>query len=198
VYDAGGNLLQSLEIKLGGDTYNASLADIDQDDNMEVILAGSNGVMVFDTKGYGPMDDRITCKRDYRRNNDYGWNYQDTYFTYRVDKKNVGIVADSAILAKDDAGGYAEQGTLTTNELRIPQGFMFTTLSVDSTIPAGTSLKIDVTDATGKVVATNVKPDTSIDLATSPVKLRFTFTANKSRDKTPELNAYVLEFDRRK
>ena len=196
VFDVNGKLLDSIPIDRMPDAYNISLVDVDEDDMMEAVIGGTGGVIVVDTKGYGPLDDRITCKRDYRRNNDYGWNYQDTYFTYRVAKAGVRLLADTVALDKDGAGKYIATGSLTTAGLALPKGFRFAKLVYGKLVPKGTSIRVDVLGPDGRVVKGNAASGADLNLTASPIRLRFTLAANHARTATPELHDYVLQFDR--
>ncbi len=172
----------------------AFVCNIDADPQLELVVAGSGGVDVIETNGFGPNTEQFQRRRNYQRLNVIPWAYEDSYFIYRVKKERVGNQTDNLVLARRD-GRYFETGTFTTELLTLPPGCSFDRITHECRIPKGTSLRLDILDRSGKLVRSDVANDTKLDVV-QPVRLRFHFSTTKP-DQSPTLDAYRLTFRRK-
>lgn len=170
----------------------ASVVNVDDDPEMELVISGLGGLDVIETKGFGPNSEYFQRRRDYRRLNVVPWVYEDTYFIYRGKRENVVHLADSLVLAKE-AGGHRPSGKFTTELLTLPPDCRFTSLQYAATVPAGTELRVNIQDKAGRPLVENAKSEIPLKLS-DPVRLEFLFrTSNPSV--SPRLDSYRLSFD---
>lgn len=190
---AVGEILDRFEV--GGLRYwgGAFACNVDDDPNLELVLAGSGGLDVIETKGIGPNTEHFQRRRNYQRLNVVPWEYSDSYFIYRGDKEGVVNLTDNLVLAKSN-GGYQSSGTFTTELLTLPPDGYFDTLSYKVRTPDGTSIKINLLDKSGKTIQRDLQSGSKIELG-KPVRLEFVFTTTNPKA-TPTLDSYRLTFDR--
>lgn len=190
---AKGEILDRFDV--GGPRYwgGAFVCNIDYDPALELVVAGSGGLDVIETRGRGPNAEHFQRRRNYQRLNVVPWAYKDSYFIGRGDKHSVVNLTDNLVLAKTD-DGYRLAGTFTTELLTLSPGMRFNHIAYKSRTPKGTSIRLTVLDTTENPVLTNVKSGDLLNL-TQPVKLHFQFSTTDF-EKTPILDSYRLRFDR--
>lgn len=190
---ADGEILDRFDV--GGPRYwgSAFVCNLDDDPFMELVVAGSGGMDVIETKGIGPNTEHFQRRRNYQRLNVVPWEYEDSYFIYRGHKNGVVNLTDNLVLAKAD-GHYLQTGTFTTDVLKLPPDFLFDRIAYESRRPKGTEIRLTILDAADNLLLDNVETNAELNLA-QPVRLQFQLsTANSAQ--TPTLDAYRLTFRR--
>ena len=190
---AKGEVLDRFDV--GGPRYwgGAMVCNLDDDAPLELVVAGSGGLDVIETKGLGPNTEHFQRRRNYQRLNVVPWAYEDSFFIYRGHKLGVVNLTDNLVLARD-AAGHRPSGTFTTELLTLPPGAKFDRVTFEARSPSGTSVRLAILDAKGRPVRESVASGSQLNLA-QPVKLRFHLATSKSH-RTPVLDAYRLEFRR--
>jgi len=190
--DATGQILDSID--LGEHRYwgNAYYANVDEDPFMELVLSGSGGLDVIETKGYGPNTEDFQRRRDYRRLNVVPWAYEDSYFIYSGQKDGVVNWTDNLVL-EQIAGEYVASGSFTTELLTLPPEGFFTSIVYDPVVPDGTSLTLDILSEDGDPILEDATSGQSFRIDQS-VQLQFNFGTTDPL-LTPILYSYQLEFD---
>jgi outer membrane protein assembly factor BamB len=195
--DARGNILD--EFDLGEARYwgHAFLLNLDDDPFLELVVAGSGGLDVIKTRGYGPNTEQFQRRRSYQRLNVFPWAYEESYFIERGRKERVVNQTDNLILAKGGGGdGYRREGRFVTDLLTLPPDCEFRSLRWDADTPAGTQVRVDLLDAENRLLREDVGPNTDLRISAS-LRLAFRFlTSDPAR--TPKLDSYSLAFDRMK
>ncbi|MFP6672350.1 MAG: FG-GAP-like repeat-containing protein, partial [Pirellulaceae bacterium] len=143
VLSSQGKVLDQLNV--GGDRYwgEAFYANIDQDPAMELVVSGSGGMDVIETRGLGPKTEHYQRRRNYQRLNHVPWAYQDSYFIHRGTRTLVQNRTDNLVLERAN-GKYQATGRFLTEVLEPPAGCRFVQLHYDATTPAGTSLEVNL------------------------------------------------------
>jgi outer membrane protein assembly factor BamB len=190
---ADGEILDRFDV--GGPRYwgGAFVCNVDDDPFMELIVAGSGGMDVIETKGIGANTEHFQRRRNYQRLNVVPWAYEDSYFIYRGNKNGVINLTDNLVLAKVD-GHYLKTGTFTTDVLTLPPGCLFDRITYESRTPKGTAIRLAILDAADNRLLDNVETNTELNLA-QPVRLQFQISTTNS-SQTPTLDAYRLTFRR--
>ena len=188
----GGEILDSLDV--GGSRYwgKAFCSNVDGDPYLELVVSGSGGLDVIETRGLGPNTEHFQRRRDYRRLSVLPWAYEDTYFIYRGRKKGVVNRTDDLVLEESD-GGFRETGGFTTELLTLPPGGFFDRLRYTAHAPPGTKLTVKILDESGQVLQQELAPDTELHLDES-VRLEFIFGTTDPAV-SPRLESYSLSFD---
>jgi len=190
---ADGEILDRFD--MGGPRYwgEAFVTNVDADPFLELVIAGSGGLDVIETQGYGADVEYFQRRRTFQRLNVYPWAYEDNYFIDRGTRIQVTNETDNLVLKRTN-GKYSHSGRFTTQLLKLPPGCRFTTLEFQRKQPAGTTLVANVLNSKGEPIRTNVKSGMPLDIAEA-VKLEFFFTSNNGT-KTPKLDNYSLKFNR--
>lgn len=191
--NAEGEVLDSFD--LGESRYwgHAFVCNIDADPQLELVISGFGGMDVIETRGFGPQTEHYQRRRSYQRLNVLPWAYEDTYFIYRGDKKNVANRTDNLVLAHG-ADGYRAEGTFTTERLTPPPNCTFGRLQISADIPPETELTVDILDEKHELILSNVQRDHDLKMDRL-VHLRFHFSTSNPKY-TPLLDSYSLTFDR--
>ena len=170
----------------------ASVVNVDEDQQMELVVSGFGGLDVIQTKGLGPNTDYFQRRRSYQRLNVVPWSYEDTYFNHRVKKEQLASFADSLVLARQN-GEYRSSGKLTTELLTLPPACRFTAIQYAATAPAGCELRVNILGKSGRPLMEAVTSGARLQLS-EPVRLEFllrTWVPSVS----PRLESYRLSFD---
>lgn len=180
-------------IDLGGPRYwgHAFVCNVDDDPYLELVVSGSGGLDVVETRGFGPNTEHFQRRRGYQRLNVVPWAYEDSYFLHRGQRVGVVNRTDDLLLQKTPTG-YRRTGVFTTELLTLPPNFAFDRLRFQQEVPAGTNLKVDLLDESGQRLLENVASGTALDVREA-VRLRFTFSSPDGIA-TPSLDAYSLSF----
>lgn len=191
---SSGEILDRLDV--GGPRYwgKAFCCNIDDDPYLELVVSGSGGLDVVQTRGYGPNTEHFQRRRDYQRLSVLPWAYEDTYFVYRGQKQGVTNGTDDLMLEETD-GRYREQGKYVTELLTLPPNGFFNRLRFDAQTPPGTALAVNILDGSGNTLMEDVNDETTLHLDQS-VRLEFLLTTTDV-SATPVLNEYSLSFDRK-
>jgi hypothetical protein len=192
---AEGEILDRLDLQ--GPRYfgEAFLANVDDDPQLELVLAGSGGLDVIKTRGYGPDVGYHQRRRSYLRLNVYPWAYEDTYFIERGVRENVTNRTDNLVLQKA-ADGVSRTGRFLTDLLKLPPGCAFVSLRIDGKTPKGTALVANVLDAENRPLRAGLPLGRHDALRIAqPVRLEFRFESARGRE-TPLLDSYSLRFDK--
>ncbi len=188
-----GKILDQLNV--GGDRYwgEAFYANIDQDPQMELVVSGSGGMDVIETRGLGPRTEHYQRRRNYQRLNHVPWAYEDSYFIHRGTRTLVENRTDNLVL-KQANGNYPATGRFLTEVLEPPASCHFVELHYSTITPAGTSLKINVLDSQQRPLLRDVSSGSRLHIE-EPVQIEFVFHSTHP-DRTPLLDHYQLRFDR--
>lgn len=191
--DADGEILDRLDV--GGPRYwgHAFACNIDDDAWLELVVSGSGGLDVIETRGFGPNTEHFQRRRTYQRLNVLPWAYDETYFIGRGERHNVVARTDNLVLAQDESS-YAGSGRFVTELLTLPPGLRFTHMSFSADVPAATSLSANILDERGTVLVADVRSGAAVDVR-RPVRLSFEFTTTNA-GQTPRLDDYSLQFGR--
>lgn len=191
---ADGEILDRFQV--GGPRYwgGAFVCNVDDDPFLELVVAGSGGLDVIETKGFGANTEHFQRRRNYQRLNVVPWAYEDSYFVYRGTKQGVANSTDNLVLEKRD-GGYRSTGTFTTELLTLPPHGVFDRITYESRTPDTTSIQVNILDRFGKLIESNVSSGATLGIA-EPVKLEFVLST-VDRSITPTLDAYSLRFSKR-
>ena len=186
-----GEILDSLDV--GGPRYwgKAFCCNVDDDPYLELVVSGSGGLDVIETRGLGPNTEHFQRRRDYRRLSVLPWAYEDTYFIYRGKKEGVVNRTDDLVLEKTD-GRFRESGSFVTELLTLPPGGFFNRLRYTAQTPPGAKLTVNVLDESGNVLKKGPGPDAELHLEQA-VRLEFIFTTTDSAV-SPRLESYSLSF----
>jgi outer membrane protein assembly factor BamB len=191
---ATGEILDRFAV--GGHRYwgDAFVCNVDDDPFLELVVSGSGGLDVIETKGYGPNFEHFQRRRNYQRLNVVPWAYEDSYFIYRGKKDSVMNLTDNLVLDKTD-GRYVKSGKFTTELLSLPPDGFFDQLQYQGRTPEGTALTVNILDRSGRRIKTDVPSHRELNL-TEPVRLEFVFSTSDG-SVTPTLDSYSLTFGRR-
>ena len=189
--DARGNVLDRFDV--GGPRFwgTAFACNVDDDPYLELVLSGSGGADVIETRGLGPNTEHFQRRRTYQRLNVLPWAYEDTYFIYRGRRENVVNQTDNIVLARR-GDAYCPAGSFVTELLQLPPGTEFHTLEYRVRTPAGTRVDVDILDARGRPLLEAVRSGTTFSLRES-VRLRFRLSTSDP-NRTPILDSYRLRF----
>lgn len=193
VLSSSGQVLDQLNV--GGDRYwgEAFYANIDQDPHMELVVSGSGGMDVIETRGYGPATEHYQRRRNYQRLNHVPWAYEDSYFIQRGTRTRVENRTDNLVL-KRDQGKYHPTGRFLTEVLDPPAGCRFVQLYYEVTTPAGTFLEVNLLDRGGRILERRPRSGSRLKIS-EPVQIEFIFRTDRP-DHTPLLDRYQLQFER--
>ena len=160
---------------------------------MELVVSGSGGMDVIETRGLGPQTEHYQRRRNYQRLNHVPWAYEDSYFIQRGTRMRVENRTDNLVLKKDQ-GKYQATGRFLTELLVPPTGCQFAELDYAATTPAGTRLEVNLLDSKGRVLQRQVQDSSTLKIS-QPIQIEFVFQTDHS-DRTPLLDHYRLRFDR--
>lgn len=193
VLSASGDILERLETD--GDRYwgDAFAANVDDDPAQELVISGSGGLDVLQTRGLGPHTEHFQRRRSYQRLNVVPWAYADTYFMGRGTKQGVRHQTDSLVLMRSP-DQITASGRYRTELLRLPPGCCFSHLKFNARIPDQTSLTVNVLNRDGQRLLEEVSADMDLRL-TESVQLEFLFSASAPQV-TPLLDSWELSFRR--
>ncbi|MAG94199.1 MAG: hypothetical protein CMJ48_10665 [Planctomycetaceae bacterium] len=188
-----GEILDVLD--MGGSRYwgKGFCCNVDDDPYLELVVSGSGGLDVVETRGLGPNTEHFERRRDYRRLSVLPWAYEDTYFIHRGEKRGLVNGTDDLILEKTD-DHFRETGSFTTELLTPPPGVFFNRLRYEVHTPAGTNITVDIVDESGQVLKRDVASGVKLRLEEA-VRLRFRLSTS-DRAVSPRLDGYGLSFDR--
>lgn len=188
---ADGEILDRFDV--GGPRYwgSAFVCNVDDDPFLELVVSGSGGLDVIETRGFGANTEHFQRRRNYQRLNVVPWAYEDSYFIHRGEKFSVVNLTDNLVLARKD-GRYCLSGTFTTELLTLPPGTQFDRFTFKTRTPKGTAVCVDILDASGKTVFKNVESGIELGL-TEPVRLHFHLSTTDSA-KSPILDEYHISF----
>jgi outer membrane protein assembly factor BamB len=193
VLSSQGKVLDQLNV--GGDRYwgEAFYANIDQDPAMELVVSGSGGMDVIETRGLGPKTEHYQRRRNYQRLNHVPWAYEDSYFIHRGMRTLVENRTDNLVLERAN-GKYQATGRFLTEVLEPPAGCRFVQLHYDATTPAGTSLEVNLLNQGERTLLRRATSGSRLNIS-EPVQIEFVFRTD-GPDRTPLLDRYQLRFDR--
>jgi outer membrane protein assembly factor BamB len=193
VLSSQGKVLDQLNV--GGDRYwgEAFYANIDQDPAMELVVSGSGGMDVIETRGLGPKTEHYQRRRNYQRLNHVPWAYEDSYFIHRGMRTLVENRTDNLVLERAN-GKYQATGRFLTEVLEPPAGCRFVQLHYDATTPAGTSLEVNLLNQGERTLLRRARSGSRLNIS-EPVQIEFVFRTD-GPDRTPLLDRYQLRFDR--
>lgn len=182
------------QFDLGSPRYfgEAFVCQVDSDPYLEVVLSGSGGLDVIETRGYGPNTEYFQRRRNYQRLNVLPWAYEDTYFLERGKREQVSHQTDNLVLTKG-ADGYARGGQFVTGLLTLPPNGSFRDLRFDAETPPGTRIEVDALDSQGRPVRQAIANKADLRIQ-EPVQLAFRL-ATTDPAKSPRLHSYSLSFD---
>ena len=167
--------------------------NVDKDPFMELVVSGSGGMDVIETKGLGPNSEQFQRRRTYQRLNVVPWAYEDTYFIYRGRKQGVKNLTDNVVLQTVD-GRYRDTGTYTTELLTLPPGCSYDAIHYQVHQPAKTMLRLNILAKGGEPIASDVKSGQPLKI-NQPVRLQFVLGSTDGSG-TPTLDSYRLSFGR--
>lgn len=126
------------ELNVGGDRYWGEVfyCNIDDDPFMELVVSGSGGVDVIETRGFGPATEHFQRRRSYQRLNVVPRAYEDSCSIYRGTKDGVCNLTDNLVLQRSDTE-YRPDGHFVTERFILPPGCCFTSLGWDRRTPEG-------------------------------------------------------------
>ncbi len=191
---ATGEILDRFDVD--GHRYwgDAFVCNVDDDPFLELVVSGSGGLDVIETKGLGTDSEHFQHRRNYQRLNVVPWAYEDSYFIYRGEKEGVVNLTDNLVLEKTD-GRFLKSGKFTTELLSLPPDCFFDQLQYQGRTPEGTALTVNILEGSGRRIKTDLPNHSEVNLA-EPVRLEFVFsTAGGSV--TPSLDSYSITFGRR-
>ena len=193
VLSPNGKVLDQLNV--GSDRYwgEAFYANIDSDPQMELVVSGSGGMDVIETRGLGPRSEHYQRRRNYQRLNHVPWAYEDSYFIHRGSRSAVENRTDNLVL-KRSRGTYPATGRFLTEMLEPPASCRFMELQYRAVTPAGTSLEVNVLDRQQAPLLKGISSGSRLDIS-QPVHIEFVFHSTRP-DRTPLLDHYQLRFDR--
>ena len=191
---ADGEILDRFDV--GGPRYwaDAFVCNVDDDPFVELVVSGSGGLDVIETRGYGSNTENFQRRRNYQRLNVVPWAYEDSYFNRRGTKDGVVNRTDNLVLAKQK-GRYRASGTFTTGLLTLPPDTQFDRVTYKSRTPNETTIRLDILDAVGKTIQAGVQSGARLSLA-QPVRLQFQLSTTDLAQ-SPILDDYRLAFRRR-
>ena len=188
-----GEILDTLDV--GGSRYwgKAFCCNVDDDPYLELVVSGSGGLDVIETRGFGPNTEHFQRRRDYRRLSVLPWAYEDTYFIYRGKKKGLRNRTDDLMLEETN-GRFRESGSFLTELLTLPPSGFFNRLRYKAETPPGTKLTVNILDESGRVLKQQLAPDAEL-LLNQPVRLEFIFSTTDPTA-SPRLDSYSISFSR--
>lgn len=190
---ATGEVLDRFEVQ--GDRYwgDAFAVNVDDDPFLELVISGSGGLDVIETRGLGPDTEHFQRRRDYQRLNVLPWAYSDSYFIHRGRKEGVSNLTDNLVLARAEDGSR-HTGRYVTELLRLPPNCLFDHLQVRGRTPEDTAITVNILDRARRPILRNVKHNSEISVS-RPIHLEFVLTTRR-RSVTPILDSYELSFRR--
>jgi len=189
--DAAGQILDRFSVN--GPRYwgDAFVCNLDQDPFLELVVSGSGGLDVIETRGFGPQSEHFQRRRSYQRLNVLPWAYEDTYFMDRGSKEGV-VNQTGNLVLKRQRGGYRRSGRFTTELLHLPPAAYFDRIRYQARTPAGTALVVNLLDADGRRIQTGLTDNQALHHRAA-VRLEFNLSTTDPRA-TPLLDAYSLSF----
>ena len=193
VLSPDGTVMDQLDV--GGSRYwgEAFYANIDNDPWMELVVSGSGGMDVIETRGLGPKTEHYQRRRNYQRLNHVPWAYEDSYFIHRGTFTNVENRTDNLVLKKINKN-YQSTGRFVTEVLTPPPSCRFVQLRYGAVTPTGTSLTVNLLDSQQRPLLKEISNSSRLEI-NQPVQIEFVFHSTRS-DRTPLLDHYQLRFDR--
>jgi len=190
-----GEILDRFDV--GGPRFwgKAFCSNIDDDPYLELVVSGSGGLDVVQTRGFGPNTEHFQRRRDYRRLSVLPWAYEDTYFIYRGRKQGLVNGVDNLVLERTD-GRNRDRGNFVTELLTLPPDAYFDRLKYIADTPSGTAFAVNILDSSRNAIVQDVKDGAELHLD-QPVRLEFVFTTTDEAA-SPILDEYSLSFDRKK
>jgi outer membrane protein assembly factor BamB len=193
VLSPDGTVMDQLDV--GGGRYwgEAFYANIDNDPWMELVVSGSGGMDVIETRGLGPRTEHYQRRRNYQRLHHVPWAYEDSYFIHRGTLTNVENRTDNLVLKKTNKN-YLTTGRFLTEILEPPPSCRFMELHYGAVTPTGTSLTVNLLDSQQRPLLKEISNSSRLEI-NQPVQLEFIF---RSMDpaRTPLLDSYQLRFNR--
>ena len=192
VLSADGTVMDQLDV--GGSRYwgEAFYANIDNDPWMELVVSGSGGMDVIETRGLGPGSEHYQRRRNYQRLHHVPWAYEDSYFIHRGTLTNVENRTDNLVLKKINKN-YLTTGRFVTEVLKPPPSCRFVQLHYGAVTPTGTSLTVNLLDSQQRPLLKKISNSSRLEI-NQPVHIEFVFHSTRS-DRTPLLDDYQLRFD---
>lgn len=192
VLSADGTVMDQLDV--GGSRYwgEAFYANIDNDPWMELVVSGSGGMDVIETRGLGPRSEHYQRRRNYQRLHHVPWAYEDSYFIHRGTLTNVENRTDNLVLKKINKN-YLTTGRFVTEVLKPPPSCRFVQLHYGAVAPTGTSLTVNLLDSRQRPLLKEISNSSRLEI-NQPVHIEFVFHSTRS-DRTPLLDHYQLRFD---
>ncbi|MEO2035327.1 MAG: hypothetical protein ABGZ35_24885, partial [Planctomycetaceae bacterium] len=189
---ADGEIIDKLDV--GGDRYwgEAFYCNVDDDPFLEIVVSGSGGMDVIETRGVGPATEHFQRRRSYQRLNVIPWAYEDSYFIYRGTRDGVRNLTDNLVL-DSSAAGDRRSGRFITETLSLPPRHCFTSFACEKRTPRGTTIAVNVLDDAGASLERDVRSGSNLNLAES-VRLEFVLST-EDPDVTPVLDSYRLDFE---
>ena len=186
-----GEILGQLDV--GGPRYwgSAFVCNVDDDPFLELVVSGSGGLDVIETRGLGPNTEHFQRRRNYQRLNVVPWAYDDSYFIYRGERDGVVNQTDNLVLTKED-GRFQPTGAFTTELLAPPPGTEFDRVTFRARAPLGAAIHLDILDASGKPLRVGVPSGAELRVS-QPVRLKFQLSTTNPVV-TPTLDEYRLSF----
>jgi hypothetical protein len=169
----------------------AFVANADDDPYLELVVCGSGGLDVIQTRGYGPNTEHFQRRRTYQRLNVVPWAYEDSCFIYRGQKENVENLTDNLVLARD-GDVFRPKGRFVTELLSLPPGCLFDRLEYQAHVTTGAGLEVNILAPSGKPLAKDVPSGARPKIA-EPVQLEFLLTTSDG-SASPKLDSYQLSF----
>ena len=188
---ATGEILDRFNV--GGKRYwgKGFVCNVDDDPQLELVVSGSGGLDVIETKGFGPNTEHFQYRRTYQRLNVVTRAYEDTYFIFRGTKNGVENLTDNLVLEKTD-GRYRSSGMFVTELLTLPPGYVFDSLHYETVQPDDTLVRVNILDREGQPLLEVVTESQSLQIDES-VRLQFLFSSSDGAN-TPLLDSYRLSF----
>ncbi|MCH7729264.1 MAG: hypothetical protein IH991_22700 [Planctomycetes bacterium] len=190
---ADGTILDRYDIGEPRFFGEAFVTNVDDDPFLELVVAGSGGLDVIETRGFGANVEYFQRRRTYQRLNVFPWAYEDTFFIHRGTKDGVANLTDNIVLKKTDRG-YKSSGRYVTQLLTLPPGCFFDRLEFTARTPASTSVSAKLIDKAGKTVQADIRTGTKLHVDHA-VRIEFVLSTS-DRKVTPILDDYRLSFDR--
>lgn len=192
--NAAGEVLDQLNLESARYFGEAFVCQLDDDPNLELVLSGSGGLDVIETRGFGPDTEYFQRRRSYQRLNVLPWAYEETYFIERGRRESVVNRTDDLVLAAA-SGQHVAKGTFVTSLLTLPPDCAFSELRYSAETPPGTAIQVDVLDTDGRILRETVSSGTLLNLGQS-VHLAFHLSTSEPQN-TPVLHSCRLAFDQR-
>ena len=191
--NAKGDVLDQFDLGSARYFCEAFVCQLDDDPYLELVMSGSGGLDVIETRGLGPDTEYFQRRRNYQRLNVLPWAYEDSFFIERGTKQGLVHETDNLVLARQESG-YVSHGQFVTAPFSLPPGCEFGRLEFDVETPAATDVRVDVIDEESQTVLQDLTSGTDLGLR-DRVRLAFRFSTTNPQV-TPKLHEYSLAFHR--